>query len=65
MNEKGILTLMGFAQKAGKLAAGDAAVENFLQKGKIALLILSEEVSENKKGIGSCRRNWRKQRWLR
>ena len=49
MNVKGILTLMGFAQKAGKLAAGDAAVDNFLQKGKVALLILSEEVSENKK----------------
>ena len=49
MNVKGIITLMGFAQKAGKLAAGDAAVDNFLQKGKVALLILSEEVSENKK----------------
>lgn len=49
MNEKGILTLLGFAQKAGKLAAGDAAVENFLNKGKVALLVLSEEVSENKK----------------
>ncbi len=31
MNVKGILTLMGFAQKAGKLAGGDAAVENFLE----------------------------------
>ena len=49
MNVKGILTLMGFAQKAGKLAGGDAAVENFLAKEKIALLILSDELSDQRK----------------
>lgn len=49
MNQKGILTLMGFAQKAGKLAGGDAAVENFLEKGRLVLLILSDELSEQRK----------------
>ena len=32
MNKQGILTMLGFVQKAGKLAAGEAAVENFLKK---------------------------------
>lgn len=48
MNKQGILTMLGFAQKAGKLAAGEAAVENFLKKDKIALLVVSEEISENR-----------------
>ena len=49
MNKQGFLTMLGFAQKAGKLAAGEAAVENFLKKEKIALLLVSEEVSDNRK----------------
>lgn len=48
MNKQGILTMLGFAQKAGKLAAGEAAVENFLKKEKIVLLLVSEEISENR-----------------
>lgn len=49
MNVKGILTLLGFAQKAGKLAAGESAVENFLRKGRLLLLVISEELSEPRK----------------
>lgn len=49
MNVKGILTLLGFAQKAGKIAAGEAAVENFLTKGRLSLLFVSAELSENRK----------------
>ena len=49
MNKQGVLTMLGFAQKAGKLAAGEAAVENFLKKEKIVLLIMSEELSDNRK----------------
>ena len=48
MNKQGILTMLGFAQKAGKLAAGEAAVENFLKKQKIVLIVVSEEISENR-----------------
>jgi len=46
MNKQGILTLVGFAQKAGKLAAGEAAVENFLPKKRIKLLLVSAEIAE-------------------
>ncbi len=49
MNVKGILTLLGFAQKAGKLAAGESAVENFLKKGRLLLLVISAELSESRK----------------
>ena len=55
MNKQGILTLLGFAQKAGKLAAGEAAVENFLKKGRLKLLLLSGELSQNKQA------DWQKQ----
>ncbi len=48
MNKQGILTMLGFAQKAGKVAAGEAAVENFLKKEKIVLLLVSEEISESR-----------------
>lgn len=49
MNKQGVLTMLGFAQKAGKLAAGEAQVENFLKKEKVVLLILSEELSDSRK----------------
>ena len=49
MNRQGVLTMLGFAQKAGKLAAGEAAVENFLKKEKIVLLVMSDELSDNRK----------------
>ena len=49
MNVKGILTLLGFAQKAGKRAAGESAVENFLKKGRLLLLVISAELSESRK----------------
>ncbi len=49
MNIKGALTLLGFAQKAGKLAAGESAVENFLKKGRLLLLVISAELSEPRK----------------
>ena len=49
MNKQGVLTMLGFAQKAKKLAAGEAAVENFLKREKIALLLLSGEATDNRK----------------
>ena len=49
MNKQAVLTMLGFAQKAGKLAAGEAAVENFLKKEKIVLLVMSDELSDNRK----------------
>ena len=58
MNIQGILTLIGFAQKAGKLAAGESAVGNFLKKGRLALILLSEELSEQRRDV------WQKQAQL-
>lgn len=52
MDSQGILTLLGFAQKGKKLAAGEANVEAYLKKGKIALLIIADDLSENRK------KNW-------
>ena len=49
MNKQGVLTMLGFAQKAGKLAAGEAAVENFLKKENIVLMAMSDESSDNRK----------------
>lgn len=51
MNKQGILTLLGFAQKAGKLAAGEAAVENFLKKERLLLLLVSEELAQQRKAF--------------
>ena len=43
MDKKGALTLLGFAQKSGKLAAGESAVEVLMKKGKVKLLLLAED----------------------
>jgi len=49
MNKDWLLTMLGFAQKAGKIAAGESAVENFLMRGKVQLLITSSDISESGK----------------
>ncbi|WP_075366056.1 L7Ae/L30e/S12e/Gadd45 family ribosomal protein [Desulfosporosinus metallidurans] len=38
-----ILSLMGIARRAGKVATGDAQVEAMLKKGKGFLLIIAED----------------------
>lgn len=49
MNIDGLLTLLGFAQKGKLLTAGDANVEAYLKKGKVVLLIVASDLSENRK----------------
>lgn len=39
--------LLGLAQRAGKLISGEGSVENALRKGKVKLLILAEDASDN------------------
>ena len=51
MNREWLLTMLGFAQKAGKLAAGESAVENFLKRDRIRLMIASMELAEEKKNM--------------
>lgn len=45
MDKKGVLTLLGFAQKGKNLAAGEANVEAYLKKGKVCLLLIAEDQS--------------------
>ena len=47
MNEQKILSLLGLATKAGKLAHGDSAVKEALLKGKAFLVITAGDCGEN------------------
>lgn len=48
INDK-ILGLIGLAMKAGKVSFGADSVEETIEKGKVKLVILSEESSERTK----------------
>ncbi|HOL84437.1 L7Ae/L30e/S12e/Gadd45 family ribosomal protein [Thermoclostridium caenicola] len=56
MSENRIYSFIGLARKAGKVAAGDCAVESAIKRGKAACVILSEDASPNteKKYLGIC-----------
>jgi len=43
------LTMLGFAQKSGNVINGDELVEKALRRGKISLIIISEDASESTK----------------
>ncbi len=45
--EQGVYTLLGFAQKAGKLTSGSDAVRLQLARGGIRLVLLAGDLSEN------------------
>lgn len=46
-NKKNVLFALGLAQKAGKLASGDTAVQYAVKAGKAFVIILAEDASEN------------------
>lgn len=46
MNKEWLLTMLGFAQRAGKIAAGESATENFLKRGKVLLMIVASDYAE-------------------
>lgn len=48
MNHK-ISTMLGFAQKAGKLVSGENGCEVAIKKGETNLIIISEDASHNTK----------------
>jgi ribosomal protein L7Ae-like RNA K-turn-binding protein len=48
-NKEKILTMLGFAQKSGKLVSGESAVKAMLSKNQIYLLIIAEDISDNRK----------------
>lgn len=49
MAEQKVLTLLGFAKKAGKLVAGDSNVQAALDKKQGRLLIVATDISEKNK----------------
>lgn len=44
-----ILSLLGLAQKAGKIASGEFATEKAVKTGRAYLVIVTEDASENTK----------------
>lgn len=49
MNEKKILSYLGLAMKAGKLASGEFMTEKSVKEGKALLVIVAGDASENTK----------------
>ncbi|MDU2065770.1 MAG: ribosomal L7Ae/L30e/S12e/Gadd45 family protein [Sporomusaceae bacterium] len=51
MNVKKMFSLFGLAQKAGKIASGDAQVQKTVKAGQAHLLVIAQDASEaTKKG---------------
>ena len=46
MNQKKLFSLFGLAQKAGKIASGDAKVQKTVKAGQAKLLIVANNASE-------------------
>lgn len=44
---KRLFSLLGFAQRAGKLVSGETAVEQVLRRGKARMLLLATDASES------------------
>ncbi|HWR07314.1 L7Ae/L30e/S12e/Gadd45 family ribosomal protein [Sporomusa sp.] len=49
MNEQKLMSLLGLAQKAGKVVSGDFAVQGALKSGKARLLIIAKDASNSTK----------------
>lgn len=48
-DEKKILSLLGLSQRSGKLASGEFMVEKTVKEGRVCLVILAGDASENTK----------------
>jgi ribosomal protein L7Ae-like RNA K-turn-binding protein len=46
MNEHAILSLLGLAQKAGKISSGELSVEKSVKSGKAKLMIIASDSSD-------------------
>ncbi len=49
MNQQKLMSILGLAQKAGKVASGDFAVQGAIKSGKAKLLIIAADTSESTK----------------
>ena len=48
MNDK-VISLLGLAERAGKIASGEFAAEKAVKTGKARLIIVAEDASDNTK----------------
>lgn len=46
-----VKNLIGLAQRAGKLLSGEGTVESAIRRGKVKMLILAEDASDNTKKL--------------
>ncbi|WP_371371216.1 L7Ae/L30e/S12e/Gadd45 family ribosomal protein [Sporomusa aerivorans] len=46
MNEQKVMSVLGLAQKAGKIVSGDFAVQGALKSGKAKVLIIAKDASD-------------------
>lgn len=53
MNKTKALSMIGMAQKAGKVASGEFATEKAVKTGKAALVIVADDSSDNTKKMFS------------
>ncbi len=49
MSEEKLISLLGLAQKAGKIASGELAVEKAIKSGKAKLILIALDSSNNTK----------------
>lgn len=47
MNTSKLLTLLGFAQKSGKLSSGDETCELNLKKKRVKLIVLANDITDH------------------
>lgn len=53
MNQNKVLSLLGLAQKAGKIASGEFSTEKSVKSGKAFLVIVADDASDNTKKMFS------------
>ncbi|MCM1468339.1 MAG: ribosomal L7Ae/L30e/S12e/Gadd45 family protein [Alistipes sp.] len=53
MDQNKVLSLLGLAQKAGKIASGEFSTEKSVKSGKAFLVIVAEDASDNTKKMFS------------
>lgn len=53
MNENKVLSLIGLATKAGKVASGEFSTEKSVKSGKAAIVIVADNASDNTKKMFS------------
>lgn len=51
MKQTKVLSLLGLAMRAGKVVSGEFATENAVKSGKVSLVIVAKDASDNTKKL--------------